>query len=270
MIDFQVDQEEDILSWTIDAEFKSDEGLHPIVVRYELPDNDPVFVNTEFEWDLILVFRKQTLDHTAPYFLEDGNLPSRIEMEPGDTISLDSGNPSEDTVDLEFSVVAEKPNWRDFITVDIDDQSHSIKINIAPTSADHIGLYALKVELTDNGSDSKDGPSEDYLVLPMTRTYKISLIINSEATLEQEEEENEDDLGGQVEKVTSCYMPEGIKTCNPVVQLEKVSFDGKVLLSFSHPMAIPEDYQTWGGSNSFLSQDSTTGPLQLAVTPGEE
>ena len=81
---------------------------------------------------------------------------------------FETGVPSEDTVSSKFEMVADSQIWSDFITFEEDLATFSYKFKIAPTSNEHNGRYQILLELTDNGSDSKDGPAEDFYGDEMT------------------------------------------------------------------------------------------------------
>ena len=88
-------------------------------------------------------------------------------------------------------MISDKSNWGDFIVYQINKKDNSIKIQIRPTSPDYFGYYSLKITLTDNGGDTKDGPPENVNADGVkTSIYKVSLIVGESNILDEPEDEN--------------------------------------------------------------------------------
>ena len=207
------------------------------------------------------------MQHNPPAYSGAQNIPSRLQLVVGEEYKINTGLPSEDAVSAEFKVVADKDLWRDFIKVTLNSETLSMDLDIAPTLTEMIGQYILAIELTDSGCDSLDCPTDDYLCLPITTAYKISLFVVGE-------EGNELDLGldnsgnESPSVMTDCDLSSGITRCNPSMELKELNFFGEATFAFDHPMAIPSNFSNWGGSNHYFKTAFSTGPLDLTVFPG--
>ena len=260
-----------LLTWEVNATEKMYTNVtKKIIVEFKIDNGLQTFVDTSsFTWDLIFKWIRWPLDHNPPFFSKAEDLPSRLKINIGEKKTIDTGIPSIDTVQTDFKVVSDKDIWSKFIFVRKDSETMRIVVDIQPTITEMIGQYILTFELTDTGCDSKVCPTDDYLCIPMTTLYKVSLIVSKDQEFIIEKIEGDQELD-YPEAQPNCDLSFGNKKCNPHMELKEINYYGLVKFEFNHDMVVPGDYQHWTGVNSKLQDEPGKGPLNLMVVPGEE
>ena len=111
---------------------------------------------------------------------------------------------------------------------------------------DQAGFYAISVSLTDNGSDSKDGPLVE--TSKHTTYYYFYLQVTAESGFRGVVFDNSEEEAYQ-KRLREC----GPK-CVPVPEVESISRLGLVRFEFDRPMKVPNGYLDWKGNNTYLNE----------------
>ena len=118
------------------------------------------------------------IEHTAPSY-PNAEFPLNLNLNVGEYWELNTGPPTEDFESVELSVSTAKLNWNQFIKHSLD-YENQLTITISPETKDQAGFYLVSVELTDNGSDSKDGPLVETPAMSTKYTFYLQVTADSE------------------------------------------------------------------------------------------